>query len=205
MHIGFVTDVGYVARSGRHFKNHLSKLSLQLMSEADLHHLFSEAIINSRPDSKGSWDIVAGIDPFVEDADDTGRARPPFYSNPQFAHFVRDKQTGSAAVGTGGQSAPAQESVKWRLDESKSEKEAVAVVQGAFAKELEAMLQMAPNTVKAERSLMSLGLDSLIAVEIRHWFQKVLDLDVSVLSILKYNSVADICTDMARKSLSIRI
>jgi acyl transferase domain-containing protein/acyl carrier protein len=205
MHIGFVTDVGYVARSGRHFKNHLSKLSLQLMSEADLHHLFSEAIINSRPDSKGSWDVVAGIDPFVEDADDTGRARPPFYSNPQFAHFVRDKQTGSAAAGTGGQSAPAQESVKWRLDESKSEKEAVAVVQGAFAKELEAMLQMAPNTVKAERSLMSLGLDSLIAVEIRHWFQKVLDLDVSVLSILKYNSVADICTDMARKSLSIRI
>ncbi|KAI3399122.1 hypothetical protein diail_7701 [Diaporthe ilicicola] len=205
MHIGFVTDVGYVARSGRQFKNHLGKLSLQLMSEADLHHLFAEAVVNSRPDSKGSWDIVAGIDPFVDDGDDTGRVRPPFYSNPQFSHFIHDKNTGSAAAETDGQAAGGQEGVKWRLGESKSEKEAVAVVQVAFSKELEAMLQMAPNTVKAERSLMSLGLDSLIAVEIRHWFQKVLELDVSVLSILKYNSVADICTDMARKALSLRI
>ncbi|KAI7774492.1 hybrid nrps pks [Diaporthe eres] len=206
MHIGFVTDVGYVARSGRQFKNHLSKLSLQLMSEADLHHLFAEAVANSRPDSQGSWDIVAGIDPFVEDVDEPGRVRPPFYSNPQFAHFVHDKNIGSAAAGTDGQAAAAaQDGVKWRLGESKSEKEAVAVIQGAFSKKLEAMLQMAPNTVKAERSLMSLGLDSLIAVEIRHWFQKVLQLDISVLSILKYNSVADICEDMARKALSLRI
>lgn len=205
MHIGFVTDVGYVARSGRQFKNHLGKLSLQLMSEADLHHLFAEAVVNSRPDSRGSWDIIAGIDPFLDGADESGRVRPPFYFNPRFSHFIHDKKTGSAAKGTEEQVAGAQEGVKWRLGESKSEKEAVAVVQGAFSKELEAMLQMAPNTVKAERSLMSLGLDSLIAVEIRHWFQKVLELDISVLSILKYNSVADICTDMARKARSLRV
>lgn len=206
MHIGFVTDVGYVARSGRQFKNHLSSLSLQLMSETDLHHLFAEAVINSRPDSKGSWDIIAGIDPFVDDDAETGRIHPPFYSNPQFAHFIHDKSSGSTAMGNDGQAAAAgQEDVKSRLSESKSEKEAVSVVQSAFSKELETMLQMTPNTVKAERSLMSLGLDSLVAVQIRHWFQKVLDLDVSVLSILKYNSVADICTDIARKSMSLRM
>ncbi|POS68488.1 hypothetical protein DHEL01_v213118 [Diaporthe helianthi] len=41
---------------------------------------------------------------------------------------------------------PHNEGVKWRLSETKSEKEAIAVAQGAFSKELEAMLQMAANT-----------------------------------------------------------
>ncbi|TLS21086.1 uncharacterized protein PpBr36_10625 [Pyricularia pennisetigena] len=207
MHVGFVTDVGYVARSGRRFKNHMGRLSLQFMSEGDLHHLFAEAVVNSRPGSSGSWDIIAGIDPFVEGVGATAsdRLRPPFYANPQFAYFIRQQTDASTVAAAGEQVAGSGgEDVKRLLGETKSEQDAISLVQNAFVKELEAMLQMVPNTVKSERSLMSLGLDSLIAVEIRHWFQRIFDLDVSVLSILKYNSVADICTDLTRKHFSLR-
>ncbi|KAL3291010.1 putative polyketide synthase [Colletotrichum asianum] len=203
MHIGFVTDIGYVARSGRQFKNHLSRLSLQLMSESDLQYLFAEAIVNSRPDSKGSWDIVAGIKPFV-DSTEPGQAHPPFYANPRFAHFIHDNNGDLTLTENRKQAVTGQEAVKLRLGESKSEKEAISVVQKAFSKQLESMLQIGPNTVYSQRSLMSLGLDSLIAIEIRHWFHQVLDLDISVLSILKYSTVADICTDIARSWLSLR-
>lgn len=208
MHIGFVTDVGYVARSGRRFKDHLGKLSLQLMSETDLHHLFAEAIINSRPGrgNGGSWDIIAGIEPFVDDPAAATTTRPPFYSNPQFAHYVLDE--GDAPSQAASPSSPSsrtdrQDHLKRQLSTDMSEKDAAAVIEGAFATGLEAMLQMAPNSIKADRSLTSLGLDSLIAVEIRSWFQKALSLDVPVLRILKGDSVAAICTDVARKFLAV--
>ncbi|KAI9146786.1 hybrid nrps pks [Paramyrothecium foliicola] len=207
MHIGFITDVGYVARSGRQFKNHLSKLSLQFMSETDMHHLFAEAITNSRPQPEvagQSWEIIAGIEPFVDGSD---RIPPPFYNNPQFANFIRDEgstntENGSSRPSRGG--FEGYQNLKQSLGDAKSEKETASIIQNAFSKDLEVMLQMAPDTIKPERLLTSLGLDSLIAVEIRQWFQKALNVDISVLQILKGNSVVDICTKIAKEFIGLR-
>ncbi|KAL1795381.1 hypothetical protein ACET3X_007197 [Alternaria dauci] len=210
MHIGFITDVGYVARSDRRFKEHLGKLSLKLMSQRDLHHLFAEAVANSHPDRchGRSWNIIAGIDPFVDDGDQAP-VRPPFYSNPRFAHYILDSRHVSAAAAAAAASSGSGSSqrqhhlLKRQLSAGIPEKEAAAAIEAAFADGLETMLQMVPNSVKPDRSLISLGLDSLIAVEIRAWFHKALDLDVPVLRILKGDSVASISADVARKLLTV--
>lgn len=218
MHIGFITDVGYVARSSGQFKSHLSKLSLELMSEADMHHLFGEAILNSRQDAEArlgggsrSCDIIAGIKPFVDSADNVA-VQPPFYKNPQFSHFVHDENGASSSTKDSGERAAprgaAYQDVKQRLTgngSSLSEIDTAGIIQDAFAADLEVILQMAPNSVKADRSLTSLGLDSLIAFEIRAWFRKAVSVDVPVLRVLQGDSVAAMCADVAKMFLAMKI
>ncbi|OJD40314.1 polyketide synthase [Diplodia corticola] len=200
MHIGMVADIGYVARAGRHIEDHLRKLMYHPMAETDLHHLFAEAVVSSDPGFRGNWDIISGIDPFVDTPDATSR-RPPFYSNPRFSHFVHE----ATAFEQRSDSGPlAVRDVKHRLDEVGSEEDAVALIQEAFLETLEQMLQMGRGTAGANASLLSLGMDSLVAVELRTWFLKNIGVDVAVLGLLSGDTVAAICKDVAGKYMAAK-
>lgn len=48
-------------------------------------------------------------------------------------------------------------------------------------------------------SLANLGIDSLIAVEVRSWFLKELNVDVPVLKVIGGASILDICRDVLDK------
>ncbi|GME34422.1 Beta-ketoacyl synthase [Neofusicoccum parvum] len=198
MHIGMVADVGYVARTGRHIEDHLRKLLFHPMSETDVQHLFAEAVMSSRPETQRNWSIVSGIEPFLDTPDAT--SRPPFYSNPRFAHYIHEENASKEQK----QSSSAGRDVKQQLEEASSEEDATAAIQEAFAAKLEAMLQMAPNTVNVNVPLLDLGTDSLLAVEIRTWFLKTIHVDIPVLKVLSGDTVAAICTDAARKYLAAR-
>lgn len=52
-------------------------------------------------------------------------------------------------------------------------------------------------------TLLLLGIDSLIAVEVRSWFLKELNVDVPVLKVIGGASILDICRDVLGK-LSLR-
>lgn len=198
MHIGMVVDIGYVARAGRHIEDHLRKLLYHPMSEADLQHLFAEAVMHSHPDTKGTWNIVSGIDPFVDTPD--ALTRPRFYSNPRFSHFIHED---TASKQQSRSSLPSKD-MKQQLQEASSEEDVKAVIQEAFLSTLELMLQMAPNTVEPSSSLMSLGMDSLVAVEIRTWFLKNVHVDIPVLQLLGGDTVTAICVDATRKYTALK-
>jgi hypothetical protein len=48
-------------------------------------------------------------------------------------------------------------------------------------------------------NLVNLGIDSLIAVEVRSWFLKELNVDVPVLKVIGGASIRDICRDVLGK------
>jgi hybrid polyketide synthase / nonribosomal peptide synthetase ACE1 len=63
------------------------------------------------------------------------------------------------------------------------------------------MLDLNPDDhiIVPETSLVELGVDSLVAVEVRSWFQSELDVDMPVLKILSGASIEDLAEDAFSK------
>jgi aspyridone synthetase (hybrid polyketide synthase/nonribosomal peptide synthetase) len=197
IHIGLVTDVGYVTRQDRSVQDHLSSLLFLPLSETDIHHAFSEAIEAGKPDSQHSFEIIMGIEPLSKPV---ATERQPWWlsKNPKFAHFKpsvtvqQEKRTIKASSG----------SIKQGVEKSDSEEGAIALVEQAFCAKLESMMQLPAGSVQVQEPLLALGIDSLVAVEIRTWFLKELGADVPVLKILGGDSVAQICIIATKRLLA---
>ncbi|KAB8242864.1 beta-ketoacyl synthase [Aspergillus flavus] len=105
-------------------------------------------------------------------------APPLWLSNPRFSHM------------------------KW---EDKKLKAATQVAQAesilctSFATRLAAILQMSADSIAQDTPLVEVGIDSLIAVEVRSWFLKELNVDVPVLKVIGGASIRDICRDVLDK------
>ncbi|OWY54922.1 polyketide synthase [Alternaria alternata] len=198
MHIGMVADIGYVARSDRHIENHLRKLQYHPMSETDMHYLFAEAVMSSRADHPGNWNIVSGIETFV-DAPGV-KLRPPHYHNPRFAHYVREENARKEDLRTD----KTERSVKELLEDAISEEDVTTVFQQAFLIKLERLTQLESHRIDANKSLLNLGVDSLSAVEIRNWFLQTVGVDIPVLKLLRGDTVSEISIDATKKYLAQR-
>lgn len=62
-----------------------------------------------------------------------------------------------------------------------------------FAAKLQIILQIPATDFRADAALIELGVDSLVAVEIRSWFLKETSVDVAVLKILGGASTVELC------------
>ena len=77
-----------------------------------------------------------------------------------------------------------------------------AVATEALVKKLAKTLFVAEEDVDASRPMSAMGIDSLVAIEIRHWFASELKSDVPVFVILGNESVREVAGYVAEKSLS---
>ena len=198
INIGMVVDVGYVARTGRSIEDHLRKLFYMPLSESDIHHLFAEAVLASPADSNRNFDIIMGIEPFINSAD--AKIRPPWFSNPRFSHFVREDDGSKEQQ----QASSSPLHIRQQLETAESEEAASALLETAFSSKLETMMQLAPSSVDVKISLLDIGCDSLLAVEIRTWFLKEVHVNIPVLKFLSGETVAEICGDAARKYFALK-
>ncbi|CEI70300.1 unnamed protein product [Fusarium venenatum] len=202
IHIAYVTDVGYVTREerDRQLDSHFRKVRLMPTSETDVHHAFMEAIRGGRPDSvSGSHDIIMGIEPLTEPV--PLDQQPLWMKDPRFGHFAPPSsvhyQQESGAAGSAG-------NIRQCVEEADGDEQAVAAVIQAFCGKLETMLQLASGSVNVSRPIIDLGIDSLVAVEIRTWFLKELGADIPVVKILGGDTVEQVST-LATKKLMARI
>ncbi|ENH70099.1 Lovastatin nonaketide synthase [Fusarium oxysporum f. sp. cubense race 1] len=203
MALGMVADVGYIAAKGPTLMERLKKAFYMPISESDAHQIFAEAVAASKPGvtDDDTIEMVSGIQPFNYTA--STKARPPWVNNPRFSHFVREEE-GSKDVDA---SRAGQSNIRIleRLDAAGSEEEAAAALLVAFRAKVETMLQMTPDSLNVEASLLDVGIDSLLAVEIRSWFLKEVHVDVPVLKTLSGDNAKDICADAANKYLSAKM
>ncbi|KAG9723500.1 hypothetical protein KCU73_g13691, partial [Aureobasidium melanogenum] len=110
----------------------------------------------------------------------------------KFAYYRRVKADAFAE-----QSDKRQVSVRAQLKEQTSEEGVQKVLLDRFISGLCTMLHISEDEsrVTPETGLTELGIDSLVAVEIRSWFQSELDLDMPVLKILSGASIEKMVED----------
>lgn len=178
MAIGSVTGMGFFERSSLD-KDHFSRLGYRNMSEQDLHQQFAEAILAGRPGSNDVSEVVVGIQPYYN----TPNIQAQLRTDPRFKHFLlQDRDT--IGAGPGGANSKLAKP-RTRLATVQTRAEAIAVVQEAFVDRLKRILLMSStDTIDPMSSLVELGADSIMAVDVRSWFLKELDVDIPVLKIL---------------------
>ncbi|KAI8962427.1 hypothetical protein F5Y11DRAFT_365984 [Daldinia sp. FL1419] len=179
LHLGSVVGVGYLTRAGDVLEQILTKYGYMPVSETDLHHLVAEAIMVGLPDSGQSPEIITGLR-YAREGEDSG---VHWTANPRFAH-MNLPLTDLDDDGDASSNSRAVVSLRAQLLAATSTEEAYKAIQTSFSTKLLAMLQMDPDALHMDTALIELGVDSLVAVEIRSWFLKEINVDVPVLKVL---------------------
>jgi hybrid polyketide synthase/nonribosomal peptide synthetase ACE1 len=178
MAIGSVTGMGFFERSALD-KDHFSRMGYRNMSEQDLHTQFAEAILAGKPGAKGIPEVAIGLQPYR----DTPNIQAQLRMDPRFKHYLLQDRDANAQGQAGGSQGNAKPRV--RLAAVTTRAEAIKVVFDTFVDRLKRILLMsATEVIDPMVSLVELGADSIMAVDVRGWFLKELDVDVPVLKIL---------------------
>ena len=188
MHIGMVLGLGVVFQTGL-YESTMKRLNLMPISEPAFLDMFAECVVVGRPDSGRSNDIITGLGRLSSRAN----AQNPFYaSNVRFSHhfYIEDGEDSSTKDSA---SIP----LKQQLAAAKGIEELSGIIQAAFVGKLERILQTSQEHFQPAQSLLALGVDSLMAVEIRSWFLSEVEFDMPVLKVLGGASITELCTTAA--------
>ncbi|EPE30946.1 Acetyl-CoA synthetase-like protein [Glarea lozoyensis ATCC 20868] len=187
--IGMIIGLGYVSRMGSATEKPLRKLNFMPISEREFHTMFTEAIVNGRSGSQDESDIIVGL---AETLDASANVeQPPWFTNPRFSHLVNK----GAPVFQVESSVKIIAPVADQLSGVTSHEIAIGILQVNFLSKLGLMVQEDPQMININTPLTSLGIDSLIAVEIRTWFLKEMKMDFPIFKILGQATVATLCEE----------
>ena len=189
MHIGVVLGVGVVFQTGL-YESTLKRMNFMPISESSFLDMFAECIVVGRPDSGHSNDFITGLGRLSTRAD----AQNPFYAdNVRFSgHVVVDEEEDTSSGSS--ETVPP----KQRLAVATSMEDRTEIIQEGFLNKLERILQSSKDHMQPSQPLLALGVDSLMAVEIRSWFLNELDVDMPVLKVLGGASITELCLEAAK-------
>ncbi|KAI9043017.1 uncharacterized protein KD926_004808 [Aspergillus affinis] len=182
---GEIRGVGYVARTSNELvqllRNAIGDTSI---SEGELNELFAEAILASPPDSGREAAPVAGF-PSVNPEEQPGII------------WLKTPRAWRQLLYSGATSAEAKDgdtvSLKQQLASAGSEEKAYHVIEDALLTKVGIKLQLPDDAeVTVDHSLMELGVDSLVAVDLRTWFVKELGVDIPVIKLLNSACIGEL-------------
>jgi hybrid polyketide synthase/nonribosomal peptide synthetase ACE1 len=89
--------------------------------------------------------------------------------------------------------------VREQLIEATTAEQVLSIIKTCFAAKLQIVLQLTDEEVDMNVPLAEIGIDSLVAFEVRSWFLKELQTDMPVLKILGGGSVSDLAEQASKK------
>ncbi|TAQ90374.1 hypothetical protein B7494_g1325 [Chlorociboria aeruginascens] len=185
LNIGRLVGLGYLERAGVVVDEILTKSSFMKISEVDIHHSFAQAIMAGLPSSTENPDIIIGLRPVGEDEMST----VPWASNPRLSHLILQVQQEETQL----KGKNTVLSVKAQLKAAKNETEAFEAIESCFSAKLQMILHIPAESFRADAALIELGVDSLVAVDIRSWFLKEVNTDMPVLKIVGGATTTEVC------------
>ncbi|KAJ5142438.1 Acyl transferase/acyl hydrolase/lysophospholipase [Penicillium bovifimosum] len=186
INIGAIVGNGYVTRElNMGQQSYLYRVGHSWMSEQDFHEVFAEGVLSCR-DRIGSAELCCGL---RIDDDET----KSWASNPMFQHLIQ-KSSNLVVADKKGKSGVL---IKTRLFEATSKKEVIEILEDGFILKLQSALQADPAKPMLDMSPDELGVDSLVAVDLRSWFLKELGVDMPVLKIFNAASVRELLATAA--------
>lgn len=195
--VGVVGDVGYLKTRGSSAKEFMARQRLPLISEVDVHHAMAEAIFAGKPGNSHSCEIGLGIDPFDKSSLDEDQL-PVWVTEPRFSHYLpsypksmQEKKANRRVLDS-----------KRQLNQATPEAERLAVIQEVFCMKLQTMMRLPDSSIDIYMSPTELGMDSLMAVEIRAWFLKEMSVDIPVTKLLGRETISNICIHANKQMLT---
>ncbi|KAI0481329.1 polyketide synthase [Xylariaceae sp. FL0804] len=189
--LGAVDDVGVVAEAGDGMRDRLARnLGASAIPIGRVLRLIEAAICDPLRGGADASQVITAI------AD--------YERIPAEAAIKRDRRFGTLRLGTatggsgtaGGGGAAAQrspdETLKQALESARAESpETLALVVGGLTGRLASLFNLVADEINTGGSLSSLGVDSLVAIELRNWLSTVLQAKVTIFEILQSATVTD--------------
>ncbi|KAJ5823786.1 Acyl transferase/acyl hydrolase/lysophospholipase [Penicillium robsamsonii] len=186
INIGAIVGNGYVTRElNMGQQSYLYRVGHTWMSEQDFHEVFAEGVLTCL-ERVGSAELCCGL----RIDDDESKS---WISNPMFQHLVY-KSSNLVVAAKKGRSDVL---LKTRLFEASSNQEVIEILQDGFLLKLQSALQADPSKPMLDMSPDELGVDSLVAVDLRSWFLKELGVDMPVLKIFNAASIRELLATAA--------
>ncbi|PYI03687.1 polyketide synthase [Aspergillus sclerotiicarbonarius CBS 121057] len=192
IHPGEIRGVGYVARMDPHLIDVMTQnIGHLILSERDLLESFAEAVLAGRPDSSRAPVIISGLamtDPAVY-------PDVLWYSNPLLWPYIEYFQQ-SEVLEANQEQVP----IKVQLQSAGSLVEAAEIIATGFRIKLRRKLHLPMDGELPGTALLTeLGVDSLVAVDLRVWFVKELGVDMPVLQLLGGSSIDALARSAAER------
>lgn len=188
MHISPLLGVGYVSEKTDLAKTNFARTSgYGLHSERDFHQQFAEAVVAGRA---GPLEVAMGLRKVCANPD-----KPPFwFDNPTISHFISHGDARHVA-----KAVERKESVKTLLLSAETWERVYRVLQDALRPFLCSLFQVPGATEMHDAQFLDLyldemGLDSLLAVEIRTWWLNTVGVSLPVMKILSGITVDQLIT-----------
>ncbi|PWY77825.1 hypothetical protein BO83DRAFT_406874 [Aspergillus eucalypticola CBS 122712] len=172
--------LGYIDRTDETMGDKFLSMGVSLMSETDFRYAFAEAIKEGQASCHDRGELITGCAPKV--LSDITRNR--YRSDIRFSHINLERVNGQAGAGAG------DSSIRGLLKQAVSMEEVEGVVLNAFTARLKTLLRMSTEQpLDVNSSLVAQGIDSLVAIDIREWFDRELEIDMPVIKILGGSSI----------------
>ncbi|KAJ5671462.1 Acyl transferase/acyl hydrolase/lysophospholipase [Penicillium longicatenatum] len=186
INIGAIVGNGYVTRElNMDQQSYLYRVGHTWMSEQDFREVFAEGVL-SCIERTGSSELCSSL---RIDEDESKN----WVANPIFQHLVI-KSNSFAATSKKNKSGVI---VRLQLLDATSKEEVLEILQDVFTIKLRSALQTDPDKAILDLSPDELGVDSLVAVELRSWFIKEIAVDMPVLKIFNAASIRDLLESAA--------
>ncbi|KAI1176375.1 beta-ketoacyl synthase domain-containing protein [Nemania sp. FL0916] len=178
INVGVIIGAGYVTREVSNMnEKRLGRGGMMWMSESDFHQMFAEAILAGKAEWLDEPELSTGLRHVQVNSD----TLPTWHDNPRFSRFIVEEAATESAKGMEKTGV----SIKSRLESAETAADIYELIKETFASKLRAVTQldMDDETLMTMRT-DEIGLDSLIAVDIRSWFLKNYEVSIPVLKIL---------------------
>lgn len=184
--IGMVIGIGYANRvDGTGVYENLRRQGYLPISEQDVHDMFVESIAAGKP---GSYNTPLHLSTGLQRFNPGQQNALPWQLDPRFSHHTFDESTSIAQHAEPGNEQSGRFENRLRMGQSLDT--ITQSLTAAFLGQLESMLSLAAASVDVNRPIIDLGVDSLVAVEVRAWFLKAVGKDMPVLKVLGGASAA---------------
>ncbi|KAI1419258.1 hybrid PKS-NRPS PsoA [Xylaria sp. FL1777] len=190
MQFGMLLGFGFIhGQAGPTVEARFRQDDLPAISEPEFHEIFAQAILSGRPESGLSPEVTAGLGTEID---------TPWRAIPRFGHCRIKSDRRRTENQHQDQEQPLQ-GILSQLEKAKDIKESLSILKVAIAHRVGLAIGSSGESLDEQVGLITLGLDSLVAVEIRSWLLKILEVDVPVLKFLSGSSLHDICVDVLEK------
>lgn len=190
-----VSGIGFITRTGHNILARSKALGYDIISENDYCYIFAEAVLSS-PSASAYGPEVSSSLRYVDLAHD--KDIPPWAYDAKFGHYLLDRQAsadGTSPDGAGDEQAK----LNLTMLRSVSSSECYELILHAFQNVVRKLLRLpAEQAVPPDAPVLDLGVDSLVAVKMRQWFQNELEVSMPVMKLIGGATISEVIWSVAQ-------